>query len=1189
MTGQNTSFLVDSQADICVLKRESIRNNTNRNNTHLDTTEIIEITGVSRNPIYTLGTTKVEIQFNKFKITHKFHIVPNEFNIPSQGIIGRDFNTLYNCILNYGEQTYTIATRLGTETIQMKMHTQNNYITLPPRAETTRIFKFSSKNPTVIKSKELGDGVLTSNGIAINGTAAIKIINCTEEVKMIKMPKFETESLKNYKIYTMNQENNNETRTNKLLKMLSKQYPKEKQIQRKLDKLCTEYADIFALNTDKMTVNNFYTQKLKQTDNEPVYTKNYRTAHSQKEEVNRQVKKLLDNDLIENSTANYNSPIILVPKKGISTEKKWRMCIDYRKLNEKLIADRHPLPRIDDILDSFGRAKYFSVIDLYSGFHQVPLEENSRDCTTFSTEKGSYRWKVLPFGLNISPNSFSRMMNIAFAGLPPEKAFLYIDDIIVIGRTENEHLANLESVFKLLRYRNLKLNAEKCRFFQHEVTFLGHKCTSEGILPDNSKINSIKNYPRPHDKDPVKRFVAFANYYRKFINNFAEMAQPLSKLTSKKSEFIWNKEHQNAFEMLKNKLMNPQILQYPDFTKEFIIKVDASSLGCAGVLLQENKGIDMPVAYFSRTFQKGEQNKAIIEKELLAIHHSILAFRPYVYGKKFTVYTDHKPLIYLFTMKNPTSKLVRIKLELSEYNFDILHIKGKDNIQADALSRIPFSEIQTLNENNKQVLAITRSMTRHQKKEEEDRQNKKTEIETEQNEIGQNIRIYEKLNGFDRAMTRIKSKLDKNDNLWICAHLKHKQIIKIKMQTNGRLSVILSKIEKELHENNINEAQLATNDEIFNIFTVDEFINECLKTLKTLKIALIKPVIHIKDKEEQQRILKEYHFDRMRGGHIGRNRLYAKTRAQFYWKNMSKDIAKLVRECKNCKMNKPRPATREPMALTPTPQKAFDVVIMDTIGPMQKTIYGNIYAITLICDLTKYLISISIPNKEANTVAKAIFENFMLIYGIPKSIRTDLGTEYKNEIIKELSKLLNIQHNFSTAYHHETLGSIERTHRTFNEYLRSYSNNDTWDIQLRYFTFCYNTSYHTSLNHKYTPFELVFGRKCNEIEFLNDPIQPIYNIDSHIKLMKNTLQQAHEKARKFIDLMKIKNKKLYDNKINQIELNIGDLILVKKEPYDKFKPIFSGPYKVRKIEDQNIVIEINKNDYKIHKNRTIKF
>lgn len=375
---------------------------------------------------------------------------------------------------------------------------------------------------------------------------------------------------------------------------------------------------------------------------------------------------------------------------------------------------------------------------------------------------------------------------------------------------------------------------------------------------------------------------------------------------------------------------------------------------------------------------------------------------------------------------------------------------------------------------------------------------------------------------------------------------------------------------------------------MFEIFPEEEFENESIKTLKTLNIALIRPVIHVTDEEEKKRILNENHYDRMQGGHAGRNRLYAKLRSKFYWKNMSKDVMKLVKNCKQCMLNKPRPGTREPMAITPTPQGAFDCVIMDTIGPMQKTIYGNSYAITLICDLTKYLVTIAIPNKEAKIVAKAIFENLILIYGTPKSFRTDLGTEYKNAVITELCKLLKIEHNFSTAYHHETLGTVERNHRIFNEYIRAYADDDTWDINLRYFTYCYNTSFNASLQHQYTPFELVFGKRANNFEWLNDTIDPIYNIDDYIKILKRTLQISHDRAYTFIERIKQKNKQFYDRKVNEIKLNVEDLILVKKEPYEKLKPIFSGPYRVKTIEKQNITIEINNKPYEIHKNRVVK-
>lgn len=255
----------------------------------------------------------------------------------------------------------------------------------------------------------------------------------------------------------------------------------------------------------------------------------------------------------------------------------------------------------------------------------------------------------------------------------------------------------------------LKLNPNKCDFFRNEVYFLGHKCTSSGILPDPSKLYAVKNYPRPISKEETKRFTAFANYYRRFIENFSGLAQPLNALTAKKAQFTWIQECENAFQTLKNKLITSPVLAYPDFEKKFKVIVDASEKHCGAVLCQDHHGHDKPITYISRTFKKGELNKPIIEKELLAIHFAITVLRPYLYGRHFSVYSDHKPLIYLYKLKNPSSKLTRIRLDLEEYTFDITHIAGKDNVVADALSRIHVEDIKNMYEHD--IYVITRSMS----------------------------------------------------------------------------------------------------------------------------------------------------------------------------------------------------------------------------------------------------------------------------------------------------------------------------------------------------------------------------------------------------------------------------------------------------------------------------------------------
>jgi len=187
------------------------------------------------------------------------------------------------------------------------------------------------------------------------------------------------------------------------------------------------------------------------------------------------------------------------------------------KLTKKILSDKFPLPRIDDILDQLGRAKCFLYLDLMSGFHQIELEETSRNITSFSTNNGSYRFTRLPYGLKIAANSFQRMMTIAFSGIEPSEAFLFMDDLIVIGCSEKHMIKHLTNGFDLCRKHNLKLHPEKCTFFRHEVTFLGHKCTDKGILPDNKKYDVLEKYTVPTDADSAKRFVAFCNYYRRFI------------------------------------------------------------------------------------------------------------------------------------------------------------------------------------------------------------------------------------------------------------------------------------------------------------------------------------------------------------------------------------------------------------------------------------------------------------------------------------------------------------------------------------------------------------------------------------------------------------------------------------------------------------------------------------------------
>lgn len=216
----------------------------------------------------------------------------------------------------------------------------------------------------------------------------------------------------------------------------------------------------------------------------------------------------------------------------------------------------------------------------------------------------------------------------------------------------------------------MKINTEKCQFFRPEVLYSGHICSAEGIKPDSTKFDAIKKYPVPHDADAVRRFVALANYYRKFIPNFVEISIPLNALTKKRAPFIWTPHCQTAFESIKSKLLNPKTISYPDYNSQFVLTVDASKLGSGAVLSQNDK----PIAFASKSFNSCQRNKATIEQELLAIHFAIQYFKHYLYGTRFIVRSDHTPLVYLYNLKDPSTPLSRLRLELAEYNFDVEHI-----------------------------------------------------------------------------------------------------------------------------------------------------------------------------------------------------------------------------------------------------------------------------------------------------------------------------------------------------------------------------------------------------------------------------------------------------------------------------------------------------------------------------------
>jgi hypothetical protein len=470
-----------------------------------------------------------------------------------------------------------------------------------------------------------------------------------------------------------------------------------------LKEICLKYSDIFRLPGDRLTATKTAMHSIPTPSIIPgraITLKNYRIPEQHQEEVDKQVDEMLKQNIIAPSQSPWNFPILVVPKKiDASGVRKWRICIDFRKLNEVTIGDSYPLPNIQDILDKLGKARYFSALDCASGYWQIPVAAEDQCKTAFSTQKGHFEFKRMPFGLKSAPATFQRLMNTILMELVGLRCLVYLDDIIIFGETLQEHHFRLQQVFQKLREHNIQLEPDKCEFLKTELQYLGHIVTADGVAPDPKKIQAIVEFPTPKTPTSVKSFLGLVGYYRKFVPDFSKRAKPLNDLLKKNQTWRWETEHEESFRNLKEQLTKPPILRFTDFTQPFVLTTDASDYAIGSILSQGDIGKDKPIAFASRTLNKAETNYSTVEKELLAIVWSCKHFRPYLLGRMFTIVTDHKPLTWIFSVKDPSSRLLRWRLLLEEYQFEIVYRAGVKNVNADALSRYPIvGGIQTTNQ-----------------------------------------------------------------------------------------------------------------------------------------------------------------------------------------------------------------------------------------------------------------------------------------------------------------------------------------------------------------------------------------------------------------------------------------------------------------------------------------------------------
>lgn len=861
---------------------------------------------------------------------------------------------------------------------------------------------------------------------------------------------------------------------------------------RKLINVIRKFPTLFSEPDESLTYTTTVEGEIRTKDDSPIYTRSYPYPMALKPIVDKEIEKLLRDGIIKPSKSPYNSPIWVVPKKAdASGEKKYRLVTDFRKLNENTISDPYPIPEINDILANLRNKKVFTVIDLRSGFHQIRLRSSDTEKTAFSVNNGKYEFLRLPFGLKNAPAIFQRALDDILRKHIGVICFIYMDDIIIFGEDEDECLRNMETIFKTLEEANLKVQLDKCEFLRDSVEFLGFVVSAEGIKTNPQKVEAIARFPPPRTLKELRSFLGMAGYYRRFIIDYAKLANPLTKLLrgeegriskniSSKIQVHLNDEALKAFNKIKNSLMSQDvILCYPNFEEPFELTTDASQYAIGGVLSQHGR----PITFLSRTLDKTEENYATNEKEMLAIIWSLKSLRNFLYGsKKVRIYTDHQPLTYALSNKNFNTKMKRWKSILEEYDYELYYKPGKANVVADALSRPPIeSKVNTM------------SASVHS--DESSSHNLIPTVETPLNVFKTQI----VLNIGEQTAYRLEKPFP---NYW-----KH-----VFFEPQYTSENIIGIFKRYLNPNVING--LRTSEEVMGL--VQEIYPLYFSSYKIRYTQ--KEVQNVQEESAQDEIIIKYHTRAHRNAKENLLQIIDK----YYFPKMSAKVKRIVKQCITCKANKyDRHPNKPVLKPTPIPEFPGHTVHIDIYLAERHSI------LTTLDKFSKLAQARSIKSRAIEDVRKPLRE-LLLFYGVPKQVVIN-GEKSLNSasILFMMRDQLGIEVYRTPAYKSEVNGQVERFHSTLSEIMRCLKADNverTFDELLERSVYEYNSTIHSVTGKK--PLELFYGR-----------------------IVSTSPEQLEKSRRDNVEILKKKQEKdlAYHNKSRQAlkDYEVGQEIFVK--------------------------------------------
>jgi len=922
--------------------------------------------------------------------------------------------------------------------------------------------------------------------------------------------------------------------------------------------------------------------------NYPIKAKPRPLSHAKLQCLAKILDDLLKAKLITPSRSDWACAIVLVPKRNGS----WRLCMDYRPLNRIATCCQFPLPRIADMLQTLRGSKFFTALDLNKGFHQIPLEEESKPKLAFVTPMGLFQWEKTPFGIHSGPAVFQAAMQLTLAGLE-HCTMVYIDDIIIFTKDFPSHLKAVQAVFDRLREFNLKVSREKCEFCRTEVTYLGHVINAHGMRTDPKKLSAVRDMPEPTCTLELESFLGKTGYYQKFIDDYANLAHPLMRMKAKKVEFTFGETERVAFNKLKDALCLAPILRFPDFERDFFISTDASGYGLGAVLFQKsgNEGEDeLPIGYASRTLKDAELRYSATEREALAVWWACDHFIDYIDGQKVTIYTDHRALLALPQKELSNRRLQLIAHKLMEFQYTIEYRPGKQNANADTLSRYPIVPCQ--GRRSKEIQTNESDANGYNPEEDLSGLGRlpKFKRPSALPTVTEVTEAAAKMDG-QAKISAVTLTLPPPEARRISAYLRDIVALQNKVPEYRSIRAYI--------ETGLIPEQPRLRHELLRLvdtFFCDEASNALYRLVDRDKEAVlcIPPELY-------KTVLYDAHTSPS-AGHMGIVKTLYRIRERYWWPAMVKTVMEYVRDCPLCQAHKERPRPpRERLGDRPPPGFPWERLHMDVWSPgakQQASQSGNKHVLGVVDAFSKFVVLIPIPNQTAMTISDAIVEHLMLPFGMPRELVSDGASNFGAALQQELYAIFGVTRKVSTPYRPQTNGQVERVFRTIRPILATLANRTpkNWDKYLAFAAYSYNTSYHAAI--KNTPFYILFGRVPHPLPDLHAEAT---NEDNFERLKRWRIARNAAAHGLFED--QIRSKTYYDTQRArpQLEPKIGDCVLVRvvKAPQDavyKLYPKYIGPYRVIEINGPILTVAPLHHPgprvtqrvvrYKIHKDRT---